>query len=69
MSFLDPGKSSFNWIAAAPVRTSLRRDAGCLQCGNRLEMNDFGKYDASGKCFSCVHWTSDEDEEMEELED
>ncbi len=68
MSFLDTGKLRLDWIAAGLVRGSVRPETGCVQCGNRLEMNERGKYDASGKCFNCNNWVSDEDEETEELD-
>ena len=68
MSFLDTSCLSFAWNAA-PLRSSVRPEAGCAQCGSRLELNDGGKYDVSGKCFSCMNWVSDEDEEQYELED
>ena len=68
MSFLDTTKLRLDWIAAQP-RVSVLAKAGCAQCGSGLEMNEKGQYDASGKCFNCVNWVSDEDEETVELED
>jgi hypothetical protein len=43
---------------------------GCVQCGARLELNDFGKIDPAGTCFNCQTGISDgDDDEFEELED
>ncbi len=68
MSFLETSKSRFDWIATQPF-VSLRVRAGCVQCGSGLEMNEKGQYDATGKCFNCMNWVSDEDEDVTELED
>jgi hypothetical protein len=68
MSFLEPGKNRFKWIAAV-VHTSVRPELGCVQCGRRLEAPGFGKFNLTGKCPSCTNWISDEDEVFDELED
>ena len=68
MSFLDTANLRLDWLAAQP-KTSLRVEAGCVQCGSRLEMDNRGQYEASGKCFNCVNWISDEDEDTADLED
>jgi hypothetical protein len=68
MSYLETGKSRFRWLQAA-LKTSHRRTPGCVQCGSRLEVVEFGAANLTGKCFNCTNWISDEDEEFEELDD
>ncbi len=68
MSYLESGKSRFSWMQAASG-ASRRRVMGCVQCGSRLEGVEAGAAHLTGKCFNCVNWISDEDEEFEDLED
>jgi hypothetical protein len=67
LSFLNAGKQRFNWISA-PVKRSVLREPGCVQCGARLEMDDFGRLDHAGKCFNCVNYVFDDDETFDEIE-
>jgi hypothetical protein len=64
MSFLEVGKGRTIWIEAL-AGSSIRKAAGCAQCGARLET---AAHDHSGKCFNCESYVSDEDEGFEELE-
>jgi hypothetical protein len=68
MSYLETGKGRFTWISTI-ARTSLRPEAGCVQCGNSLEMPEYGKFNLTGRCINCASWISDEDEAFDELED
>ena len=74
MSFLEGPKTRLTSIAAAlaveaAARSSLHLKPGCVQCGRLLDVSDRRKVSFSGKCYSCEHWISDEEEEVEELED
>ncbi len=43
---------------------------GCVQCGARLEVNDFGRLDPTAKCLNCRTDMSDGDDDgFDELED
>jgi hypothetical protein len=68
MSFLETGKNRFSWTAL-PAGRSTRQAPGCAQCGARLDMDDFGKCGASGKCLNCSVFVSEEDDVVEDLED
>ncbi len=73
MSFLESPKSRFTSIASilaasATAHSSHDLKPGCVQCGSLLDMSG-KKSNFSGKCFSCEHWVSDEDEYFEELDD
>ena len=68
MSYLEPGNSRFTWVTAVVATTSLRPEAGCVQCGSSLEVPASGPLNLTGKCFNCMSWISDEDESFEELE-
>ncbi len=74
MSFVEGPKSRFTSIAsalAAGASPLVSHDLkpGCVQCGSLLEITDRGKVNFSGKCYSCEHWVSDEDEDFDDLED
>jgi len=74
MSFLESPKSRFTSIestlaAATSPHSSVHLKPGCVQCGSLLEITDRSKSNFSGKCFSCEHWVSDEDEDFEELDE
>jgi hypothetical protein len=68
MSHLETGKNRFNWVAA-PVRSSIPRTPGCVQCGSRLEMSERGKYSLSGKCFNCTNRNLEDDGMFEDYEE
>jgi hypothetical protein len=68
MSFLESGHDQSQWLNAAS-RRSVRRDAGCSQCGRTLEMNALGKFDPSGKCLNCANPVLEGDDGFDELAD
>lgn len=67
MSFLESGKERFAWIAA-PARTSLLPEPGCVQCGRLLDAELY-KLNHSGKCLNCAGWVCEDDDTFDELED
>ncbi|HUW79852.1 MAG TPA: hypothetical protein VMV54_03040 [Acidocella sp.] len=67
MSYLDTGKARFKWIVPI-AHTSTRQQAGCVQCGSRLDAPEYGKRNMTGKCFNCAGWVSDEEEVFDELD-
>ncbi len=72
MSFLESPKNRLAILGptlAAASNRSFRLKPGCVQCGNLLEISDHCKANFSGKCFSCEHWVSDEDDVFDEWED
>jgi hypothetical protein len=68
MSYLETGKGRFTWISAI-ARTSFLPEAGCVQCGSKLDTPEFGQFNLTGKCINCIGWISDEDEAFDDLED
>ncbi len=69
MSYLETGKDRFRWVTPV-VRTSIRGELGCVQCGSRLDQPEHGKFNFSGKCLNCIGFMSDDGEHtFEELED
>ncbi len=65
MSFVENGKNQFNWIAS-PIRRSVSRIPGCVQCGRRLEMDGLGKFALSGRCDGCTTGCYEGDELIED---
>lgn len=68
MSFLESGKDRFTW-AAAVAQSSRRFDAGCDQCGSKLEQSEDGKISLTGKCLNCQSWITDGDDFDQEIYD
>ena len=72
MSYVEGPKSRFTAIIpeiTPSVHSSFRLKPGCVQCGSLLDISSQGTANFSGKCFSCEHWISDEDEVFDEWED
>jgi hypothetical protein len=69
MSYLETGSGRFTWIAATAPTASIRPEAGCVQCGSRLDSADTGIISLTGKCYNCISWISDEDEAFDDFED
>jgi hypothetical protein len=67
MSFFDAGKSRFSGVSSLPLRTSVRPEQGCVQCGSRLDPAGFGKLNFSGKCFNCSELIFEDDDVFEDL--
>lgn len=67
MSFLGTGKEPLDWIAE-PLRHSVHRAPGCVQCGAMLEMDGAGFYALSGRCDNCNSRNLDETESFDDTE-
>ena len=73
MSFLESPKSRLTSIASALAASASAHSShdlqpGCVQCGSLLDVTS-RKTNFSGKCYSCEHWVSDEDEYFDDLDD
>ncbi len=67
MSYLESGKGRFRWFPGF-TRTSQRPQAGCAQCGSRLDA-DRMKPNLTGKCDNCTDFVTDDEDSFDDLED